>query len=184
MVACANPNCAEQFAVSKFSNTNIHVFCCDQCARRMKLPARRLASAKIRAKIREAAKKEGLGTNAFLAKKYESVGWGYAVGVIRSRCKKSGVQCTITPKYLKELFAKQNGVCVLTGWALEKKKSGSGTVPHTCTVDRIRQSEGYVPGNVRLVAFMANSYRYKWDDETLYEFCQAMIQKRLERTGA
>lgn len=51
----------------------------------------------------------------YLARKYESVGWSYLVNVIRKRCKKSGITCTITSSFIRQLYSKQEGLCALTG---------------------------------------------------------------------
>lgn len=61
---------------------------------------------------------------------------------------------------------------------MELRKTGSGLVPTTTTVDRINGELGYVPSNVRLVTFIANNARYTWSDTQLVEFCVAVSERR------
>ena len=62
------------------------------------------------------------------------------------------------------------------------RKSGSGLEPRVVSVDRIEQSKGYVPGNVRLVAFAANNARYVWSDATLIELAEAITRQAEKET--
>lgn len=57
------------------------------------------------------------------------------------------------------------------------RKAAGKLTPETVTVDRIEQSVGYVPTNIRLVCFAANNARYIWDDAKLIEMCRAIIAK-------
>lgn len=137
----------------------------------------RAAEAAYRDTIRDRAREAGLSTKAYTALVYPSVKWSYAVGVIRRRCKKSGVECTLIPSDISSLWNRQNGICPITGWEMTLRKSGTGLTKNTMTVDRIEQTNGYIPGNIRLVAFAANNARYIWSDSDLIEFCKAVIAK-------
>ena len=58
---------------------------------------------------------------------------------------------------------------------MEPKKSGSGTIARTTTLDRIEPKKGYVIGNVRLICFIANNAKYTFTDEELRDFCKTQI---------
>lgn len=55
------------------------------------------------------------------------------------------------------------------------RKSGSGLIPETVTVDRIDQTKGYVIDNIRLICFAANNARYVWGDEQLLKLANALV---------
>ena len=59
---------------------------------------------------------------------------------------------------------------------MEKRKTGTGLIARTVTVDRIKQDVGYIENNIRLVCFSANNARYVWSDEDLALFCEAVIK--------
>lgn len=138
-------------------------------------------SINFREKQKTEAAQLGIPLKKYRASLYASVGLGYAVEVIRRRCKKSGVECTITPSDLAELWALQEGRCPLTGWKLERRLSGSGLVKTTMSVDRINPEKGYTRRNVRLVSFMANNARYKYRDYELLAFCRAVVEQERQK---
>jgi len=77
---------------------------------------------------------------------------------------------------LKRLWDEQSGICPITGWSMEKRKTGSGLTARTVTVDRVDQTIGYIENNIRLVCFAANNARYVWSDYDLVLFCKAVIK--------
>jgi hypothetical protein len=90
----------------------------------------------------------------------------------------------IDPQHLLDLWEKQGGVCPLTGWTMilpcvrSVNRSGwpLGHNPRNVSMDRINQSEGYVRGNVRLVALMANYARHSWTDNDVKEFSTSVVR--------
>lgn len=70
------------------------------------------------------------------------------IGNARSNAKRLGRTCSITYEDLVELYNKQEGKCVLTGWEMTPI-AGQFT---TISVDRIDSSQGYIKGNIQLVA--------------------------------
>jgi hypothetical protein len=48
-------------------------------------------------------------------------------------------------------------------------------------LDRIDHSKGYIEGNVRFVACIANYARNAFTDEDLQEFCEAVVSKSKTR---
>lgn len=133
--------------------------------------------ARVRQRLKWEARELGLSTKRYRALSCPSVGWSHAVSTIRLRCKKSGVVCQLTPDGLRRLWDKQRGVCPLTGWKMEPRKTGSGLIPRTVTVDRIDPKRGYVRGNIRLISFAANNAKYIWTDAALYNFCKAVTSE-------
>lgn len=138
---------------------------------------RKSGDAAYRDNLRSKAKDSGMSTKAYLASRWSSVGWNYAVETIRRRCKSNGVDCTINANDLQELWELQNGICPLTGWEMSLRKTGSGLTSRTVSVDRRDQSIGYVKENIRLVCFITNNARYTGTDDELLEFCKAVVKQ-------
>lgn len=107
------------------------------------------------------------------------------------RCRSSarGLPRDIDPPFLLSLWKQQDGLCPITGRKLTLPKSlraGKWRLrdPYNASIDRIDQTKGYVQGNVRFVALIANLARHVWDDTTLYDFATALVGHRLSsQTG-
>ena len=102
----------------------------------------------------------------------------------RRRVKTHKRECTITLEYLKELWEKQGGRCVYTGWELDNPETTNHwndhlLHPRTASLDRIDSSIGYVLGNVQFVSVIANFGKRDFPEEKLLEFCQAVVDYRL-----
>ncbi len=85
----------------------------------------------------------------------------------------------ITPDFLQQLWESQQGKCPFTGWMLKLPRTTGGwdhPDPQNASLDRIDCAKGYVQGNVRFVAIMANIARGTFTDDQLREFCQAVSQ--------
>lgn len=111
--------------------------------------------------------------------KYSQFKW--VVRIAKSRAVERNYGCDITVEYLFELFHSQNGICPFTGWTLILPPAGSGfksSNPANASLDRIDNSKGYIQGNVRFIAFMANIGRGIFTDEQLIEFCKAVAGNR------
>lgn len=83
----------------------------------------------------------------------------------------------ITLKYLAWLWKRQGGRCPFTGWKLRLPASTRGwdeKHPMNASLDRIDCSRGYVKGNVRFVAVMANLARQEFTDKDVRDFCLAV----------
>ncbi len=101
--------------------------------------------------------------------------------IARARYRKQYGLTDITPEYLRELWALQGGQCPLTGWALALPHSTMGWRDETdrhkrASLDRIDSSLGYVQGNVRFVAVIANYAKQAYSDRELVEFCEAVAR--------
>ena len=86
-----------------------------------------------------------------------------------AKCRRN-LEFTIDLYYLLKLVDSQKGRCALSGWPLEFTRGGNfkgGKNPRGCTIDRIDNSKGYVPGNVQLACCLPN---YLKADMNLSEF--------------
>jgi hypothetical protein len=86
----------------------------------------------------------------------------------------------ITTEYLKDLWNKQNGKCLITGWKLVLPENGTkgfiNTKPENASLDRIDNGKGYVQGNVRFICLIANLARSQFSDDELRKFCSAVVR--------
>lgn len=104
---------------------------------------------------------------------YTSFRWFVRRGEYRD--KKKGYGCDLTVEYLKQLWEKQNGICPFTGWKLILPKDSEAFESKNvanASVDRIDNSKGYMQGNIRFIAVMANFARQAFSDEDLIKFCK------------
>lgn len=79
-------------------------------------------------------------------------------------------ECDLDLIYLKELWEKQNGKCLLTGVDL-KLESGYNK-NYQASLDRIDSSKGYIKGNVRYISVSANWLKNNLNDDHVNEFIQ------------
>jgi len=66
-------------------------------------------------------------------------------------------------KFLKTLYAKQNGKCAITGIDLELETGTDKPNPNRCSLDRIDSSRGYNHRNVWLVCGWVNIMKHTMD---------------------
>lgn len=85
---------------------------------------------------------------------------------------------TITAQDLRDLWASQAGVCVLTGRPMVMHNGSGKSVLDSPSVDRIESDGIYEIGNVRLITMQANSAKLFGTDEDLYAFCEAVLAHR------
>jgi hypothetical protein len=78
----------------------------------------------------------------------------------------------IDEKYLKQLWDSQHGKCPYTGinMVLYPSSNKKQFKPDVASLDRIRQGEGYVPGNVRFVCLSINYARNRFDENDFVNF--------------
>lgn len=103
--------------------------------------------------------------------------------VLRARTKAKKIarkECKVTAEYLSELFESQGGKCPITGWQLKLPQSTNGwstkSKPDNASLDRLDYTQGYIPGNVRFVALMANYARNIFSDSDVGEFAKAVVK--------
>jgi hypothetical protein len=76
-----------------------------------------------------------------------------AVKRVRDSARKRDLEYSITPEYMWEIFQKQNGRCVYTGYMLYFRHFDefNGPQEQTASLDRIDSSLGYVVENVQWI---------------------------------
>ncbi len=99
----------------------------------------------------------------------------------RSGAKRLGVEFAIEVDNLLDLYVDQQGRCALSGRPLEW--GSKGMQRDTLSIDRVYQTQGYVPGNIRLVTYQANFARNRFSDEELFAFCEAVLATRAGTDG-
>jgi len=85
-------------------------------------------------------------------------------------------------RYLKDLWEEQEGRCALSGLPLDlprnslawEQRTGDPWKP---SLDRVDSSRGYLKGNVRFVAMIANLAKQRFMDQELVAFCRAVASK-------
>jgi len=112
---------------------------------------------------------------------YSSFKW--FMRVIKRRNKEKGKDFDVDLKYLKELWEHQKGICPFTDWQLELPIDSTnwnmdGDKLKRASLDRIDNSKGYVKGNVRFVAIMANYCRHIFSDNEVRLFCEAVTSTK------
>lgn len=73
-----------------------------------------------------------------------------------------------------KLFEEQEGLCALTKLPMCMGKNNKNR--GNASMDRIDNSKGYVPGNVRWVLIDVNLMRRDMSDEELLDYCQRIIE--------
>ena len=93
--------------------------------------------------------------------------------------KKKGINFAISKAYLETLYIGCQGICPMTGIALE---TISGTIarrnPRGISIDRIDNSLGYEEGNVRLVSTWFNNAKGAESDEFFFAMTKIIQQRQ------
>lgn len=92
---------------------------------------------------------------------------------------------TITIDELVDLYEKQKGLCHYTGEKLVLKafigkantRGNFDEFKNFCTLDRIDNTKGYVPGNIFLTTFKVNIARGQLTYEEFLKICQIIESK-------
>jgi hypothetical protein len=81
----------------------------------------------------------------------------------------------LTVKYLKDLYAKQNGLCYLSGLRLEV----SGT--NAISLDRLDSSKGYIQGNVLFCCLSINKIKSDLSIDDFIKYCSYVAEHNRDR---
>lgn len=103
------------------------------------------------------------------------------LNLARKHAQMKGRECSLTLEDLKQLWERQGGRCVYTGWELENPPTTNGWLqcdrhPRRASLDRIDSTQGYRLGNVQFVSVMANYAKRDFEEEQLREFCAAVVK--------
>ena len=82
--------------------------------------------------------------------------------------RRGGFDFDLTSEYLKELWEKQEGRCAISGVILTHHTDGTGKKEFNASIDRIDSMQGYIPGNVQLVALRVNLLKNTLSTDMLY----------------
>lgn len=97
----------------------------------------------------------------------------------RQRWKRWGVP-DLSLEDLKEIWDKQQGICPLSGWAMELPQStrgfGKSKNIRRASVDRIDPAIGYTKNNIRFTCVIANYCRNQFDDNEVIQFCNQVAK--------
>ncbi len=103
------------------------------------------------------------------------------LNLAQNHARMKGRECSLTLEDLKQLWERQGGRCVYTGWELENPPTTNGWLrcdrhPRRASLDRTDSTQGYRLGNVQFVAVMANYAKRDFPEEKLLEFCTAVVK--------
>jgi hypothetical protein len=113
--------------------------------------------------------------------KYDSTIKGKIVSLcssVKKRSKKKNIKCNIDSSFIKEMWDKQNGKCILTGisFTITNKRNNSH-FPFALSIDRIDYKKGYTKNNVRLIIYALNIGLNTFG-ENLYKYlCKKYLYK-------
>lgn len=87
----------------------------------------------------------------------------------RRQAAQAGVSYRLDAEAIRGLWSAQRGRCALTGVAFSERRFEAAPIayPFAPSVVAIAAAEGYVPGNVRLVAQIAVFLRERWGLELI-----------------
>lgn len=88
-----------------------------------------------------------------------------------------GLEFSITPEYVQELWEKEDRRCALSGLPIDWKGIRN---EQTASLDRIDSSKGYVEGNVQIVHKHVNMMKQAYSNEYFIELCCAVAKKQME----
>lgn len=87
--------------------------------------------------------------------------------------KKRYKEVDIDLEHLKKVWEEQKGICPFTGWELSLKRTNN---PKQASLDRIDSNKGYIKGNIRFIALIANYCKNNFSDEDVINFCKAVVK--------
>jgi hypothetical protein len=99
----------------------------------------------------------------------------------RARNRDNAQEIKITVDQLMAIGDQQGWLCALTGRPLEFVRGGTHwggkwCNPWSCTIDRLDNEQGYVPGNVQLVTWYANKTKGFLNNDEFINLCESVIK--------
>ena len=95
---------------------------------------------------------------------------------LKQRAKTMDVPFDLDIDFVKELYSKQSGKCLLTGIAFILDKSDTSRRPFAPSIDRINSKLGYTKNNVRLVCTIVNLALNEFGDSSFDKMCRAYVE--------
>lgn len=100
---------------------------------------------------------------------------GSYISTINHRAESRGMEISLTPEYLDELWEKQEGRCKFSGLRLIPPLNHHGS-NFTGSLDRIDSSKGYTEGNVQWVHKRLNTMKMNMCDAEFLYWCTAALR--------
>jgi len=88
----------------------------------------------------------------------------------RGSAKKRGHTCELEYYDIRDLWAKQNGLCAYTGWPMELTTKSQRLV----SLERIDNNKSYTKDNILLVCWCANKARSGMTQNEFISMCKAI----------
>jgi hypothetical protein len=96
----------------------------------------------------------------------------------RKGAKARGIAFALDPAHIRDLLVVQKFRCAVTGRRFSREKlPGVRARPYAPSLDRIRSSEPYVPGNCRLVCAAVNAALADMGDEVFRSLFEPMVRQ-------
>lgn len=118
------------------------------------------------------------GKNNHNYKGYEEMSGAYFSGMVKRSAKKRNLLFEITPKYVWELFLKQNEKCNISGRIIQM--GNAVDKEQTASLDRIDSSKGYVIGNVQWLHKDVNFAKQSMSDKDFITMCREIVNYQNE----
>lgn len=99
--------------------------------------------------------------------------------LMKNKASRRGLEFSISPHYMWDLFEKQGGKCALTGESIDlgRNKNDYGVA----SLDRIDSKRGYVEGNVQWVHRVVNFMKQSLSDEDFVRWCKKVVSHSIEK---
>lgn len=109
--------------------------------------------------------------NKWVSKTRQEAPWNILLQPVKSRARQQNLPYDLTKEWLEKRW---KGVCELSGlpFAME---IGNGVSPYSPSIDKIVPAFGYVQNNCRVVLWAINTFKGKWDDDTMFKIARAMV---------
>ena len=111
--------------------------------------------------------------------------WRFPVACARSTAVKKGYEFNLSPKFLSELWSRQEGKCAYSGLKMrlplthsEARWSTKKSTPFICSLDRLDNSKGYTKDNIQLVCLALNYARSRWSKKVFKLFLKKLVNCR------
>lgn len=103
---------------------------------------------------------------------------GTRINKIKDGAKGRKIKYNLKPKYLWDLFLKQNKKCALSGININFGNEAKDTryIEETASLDRIDSSKGYIPGNVQWVHKTVNMMKQAYNETDFLKWCRRIVK--------
>lgn len=122
----------------------------------------------------------GLTESCGWCERVNFVGYGEISGAwwrkVKRRAEAHRYEFRITPKYIWNLFLKQDRKCALTGIPLVFIRNADKGVIQTASVDRIDSTKGYVKGNMQIIHKRLNRIKSVLNNEEFIMWCKLVYE--------